>query len=86
MNKDIEKFWEQLKTQRDELRVRAHLARAELTEELDVIEIKWQEAEKKFEHFQDEAIETTTEMKKSLHIILDEISGTFERIKHRLDD
>jgi hypothetical protein len=86
MNKDIENFWAQLKTQRDELVARAYLAKAELKDEREALEIKWLEAEKKIHHLQDEAIETTQEMKYSAHIILEEIYTAYKRIKARLDN
>ena len=35
MSSDIEDFWEKLKTQRDEMRVQARLARAEFRDEWD---------------------------------------------------
>ena len=86
MNKDIENYWEQLKTTRDELRVRAHLARRELQDEIEEMEEKWQEAEKKFHRIQDDAIETTTEMRDSARIVMEEMSSAYERIKNRLKD
>ncbi|MFT5220883.1 MAG: hypothetical protein ACI9LO_002572 [Planctomycetota bacterium] len=86
MSKEIEKIWGQLKTQKDELRVQAHLARAELREELEELEGKWQKAEQKFSRIQDNAIETTLEMKDSAKVIMQEISVAHDRIKQRLDD
>lgn len=86
MNRDISKLREQLKTQRDELIVQAHLAKAELKDEWAVLEEKWQQAENKFHHLQDEAIETTEEMKQSAHIIMEEISIAYKNIKARLED
>lgn len=38
MNKNIGNFWAQLKTQRDELVVRAYLAKAELKNKLEALE------------------------------------------------
>ena len=84
MNKDIEKFWERLKTTRDELRLRAHLAGRELKDEIEVLEVKWQEAEKNIHQLQDNAIETTAELRESAHIVMEEISSSYERIKDRL--
>ena len=33
MNEDVDKLWRKIRTQRDELRVRSHLARAEFEDE-----------------------------------------------------
>lgn len=86
MNKEIEKIWEQLKSQRDELRVRAQLAEYELRDEWEVVEKKWHKAEGKFQHLQDEATESTAEMKYSAKVIMGEISDAYDRIKVRLKD
>lgn len=86
MNTDIENFRDLLKTQRDELIVRAHLAKADLKDEWKVLEEKWKIADKKFHHLQDEAIESSEEMKNSTHIIMEEISIAYKRIRARLGD
>jgi hypothetical protein len=86
MNKELERLWEQLKTQRDELRVRAHLAKSELRDEWEVIEKKWQVAEGKLHHLQDEAIDSTEEMKHSVKVVMEEISDAYDRIKNRFSD
>ena len=86
MNKDIEVFWEQLKQQRYELHVRVQIAKAELKEEWVVLEEKWQNAEKQLHQLQDDAIESTSEMKQSAHIIMEEISTAYKHIKERLHD
>ena len=86
MKKDIDKIWEQLKQQRDELHFRSLIAKAELKEEWAVLEQKWHKAEKQMHHLQDNAIESTAEMKQSAHIIVQEISDAYKRIKERLHD
>jgi DNA repair exonuclease SbcCD ATPase subunit len=86
MNSDINDFWEKLKTQRDEMKVQAHLARAEFRDEWNEVEEKWQKAEQALNRVQDQAIETTAEMQKSAQVIMEEIASTYERIKQRLDD
>lgn len=86
MSSDIDDFWEKLKAQRDEMRVQAHLARAELRDELDEVEKKWQKAEQQLKRVQDHALETTDEMQRSAKVIMEEIAATYDRIKKRLDD
>ena len=86
MSSDIEDFWEKLKTQRDEMKVQAHLARAEFRDEWNEVEEKWQKAELAFDRVQDQAIETTAEMQHSAKVIMEEIASTYGRIKERLDD
>ena len=86
MSDDINDFWEKLKAQRDEMKVQAHLARAEFRDEWDEVEKKWQKAEQKLKHVQDQAIETTAEMQRSAKVVMEEIASTYDRIKARLDD
>jgi DNA repair exonuclease SbcCD ATPase subunit len=86
MSDDINDFWEKLKAQRDEMKVQAHLARAEFRDEWDEVEKKWQKAEQKLHHVQDQAIETTAEMQRSAKVVMEEIASTYQRIKERLDD
>lgn len=86
MNSDIEDFWEKLKTERDEMRVQAHLARAELRDEWEEVEEKWQQAEQQFSRLQDQAVETTAEMQRATRVVMEEIAKTYDRIKQRLDD
>jgi DNA repair exonuclease SbcCD ATPase subunit len=86
MSNDIDDFWEKLKAQRDEMKVQAHLARAEFRDEWDEVEKKWQTAEQKLNSVQDHAIETTAEMQRSAKVVMEEIASTYQRIKKRLDD
>ena len=83
---DIDDLWKNLKTQRDEMRVQANLARAEFRDEMEGLEKKWQKAEQAFDHLQDKAVETTAEMQSSAKVVMEEISSAYDRIRRRLDD
>jgi wobble nucleotide-excising tRNase len=86
MNDDLEIMWDKIKTQRDELRVRSHLAKAEFRDEWQELELKWETAEKNLNHLQKEAKETTEDVKTSAKIVLEELSSAYDRIKDRLKD
>ena len=86
MNDDLEIMWDKIKTQRDELLVRSHLAKAEFRDEWQELELKWETAEKNLNHLQKEAKETTEDVKASAKIVLDELSSAYDRIKGRLKD
>jgi DNA repair exonuclease SbcCD ATPase subunit len=86
MSNDIEDFWEKLKAQRDEMRVQAHLARAEFHDEWQELEKKWQKAEQNFDRLQDQAVETTAEMQRSTKVVMEELASAYERIRQRLND
>ena len=82
---DIDDLWDDLKTQRDKMKVQAHLARAEFRDEWNELEKKWQKAEQAFGRLQDQAIETTTEMQRSTKVVMEEIASAYDRIRQRLD-
>ena len=86
MNDDLEIMWDKIKTQRDELRVRSHLAKAEFRDEWQELELKWETTEKNLNHLQKEAKETTEDVKTSAKIVLEELSSAYDRIKDRLKD
>ena len=85
MNLEIEEFWQRLKTERDELRVKVHLGKAELEDEWEALEDKFSRAERKFNHLQHEAQESGAEIKQAFDVIGEEISTAYARIKSRLD-
>jgi len=84
MKDDLEKLWQKIKTQRDELRVQGHLAKAEFEDEWQELELKWEAAEKNLKHLQGEAKETTEEWRKSAKVVMEEISTAYDRIRSRL--
>ena len=78
--------WENLKNQRDELKVQSHLAKAELKDEWQELEKKWVVVEKQLHTLQQEAKESTDEFAGSAKIVMDELSAAYTRIKGRLKD
>lgn len=85
MNEQLEQTWQQLKTQRDEIRVQIHLAKAELKDEWEKLDPTWQKAQHEYEELKEATEDAANEMHKSLTVITDELSSAFERIKKRLD-
>lgn len=75
-----------LRTERDELRVRMHLAAAEVREEWEELEEKWDHLEARLEGASKEAASSAQEVMAALGLLGDEISGAYERIRHRLKD
>ncbi len=75
---------QRLRTERDQLRVRMHLARAELKDE-------WQDTEKKWERLEQRLSEAGAEAKAASHDVgaaagnlADEIAHAYRRIRDRL--
>lgn len=82
----LDQVWNKLKMERDELRVQAHLARAEWRDE-------WAELEDKFGHVQGrikvlghETGEAADEARKSVKIVMDEVADAYKRMKVRLKE
>ena len=84
---DFEEFVQDIKTQRDELNLKMHLAAAELKTEWQHIEDKkWPEIEHKLRILAENYEEQTDEFTDSVRIIGEEIHNAYDRIKARLKD
>jgi len=59
---EMKQMWEDLKTRRDELRVQAHLAKAEAKDLWDDLEEKWKEFEPKAKHVVDATADASKEV------------------------
>jgi len=85
MNEQLEQTWQQLKTQRDEIRVQIHLAKAELKDEWEKLDPAWQKAHHEYEELKEATEDAAHGLQKSFTVVTDELSNAFERIKKRLD-
>lgn len=86
MSDRIEEVWEDLKTQRDELKVQIHLAKADLTDELEALEPKWDAAQDNIKQLQNETEQAAQELKHALGVIADELGSAYKKIKSRLKE
>ncbi len=80
----IQKIWDELKTQRDELRVQMHLAKAEMKEEWGELEKNLDVAQDKLEEVVSDAGEAAKEVQAVAKVIGEEMSEAYNRIKARL--
>lgn len=71
---------DELKTLRDELRVKAHLARADLTDELDKLEAKWPAVEQAAKAFEATTLEVTTQVEKVARDALGELRKAYDEL------
>jgi hypothetical protein len=85
MNEKLEQTWQQLKTQRDEIRLQIHLAKSELKDEWEKLDPTWQKAQHEYDELKEATEDAAHDMHKSLTVVTDELSSAFERIKKRLD-
>jgi chromosome segregation ATPase len=82
----IEKLWQDIKTQRDELRLQMHLAKSELKDEWEALEKKWPDAESKLEKFANDVEHSAEDLRESLGVVGSELKETYHRIKTRLKE
>ena len=73
-----------LRTERDELRVRMHLAKAELKDEWRSLEQKWERLEHRLEQAGTEAIEASRDVGSAASTLAEEIADAYRRIRERL--
>ena len=76
---------EELKTQRDELRVRAHLLKAEARDELEELEDKWQHFEARMDRVGDSAKESAEQIGAATEQLGQELVAAYKRLKKALD-
>lgn len=82
--KELQDMLEQLKTERDEINVKLHLARAEARDQWEVAEKQWFAFKQKSEKVLTEVDHTSGEVKQALTLLADELKGGYRRIKDQL--
>ena len=80
----IEKIIAKLTTERDELRVRMHLAKEDLQDEWEGLEQKWEKMEQKLAAAKDETRESSSEVGAAATLLAEEIRGAYQRIRKTL--
>ena len=73
-----------LKQERDELRVRLHLLKAELLDEWEDVESKWEHVENKLEHMRDGAKDSAEDIGAALSQVGEEITQAYQRFRDSL--
>ena len=75
---------EHLKQERDELRVKLHLAKADAKDEWASLENQWEEIKPKLEAAREEAGKTAESVGTALGLAVEELKKGYERLKARL--
>lgn len=81
----IAALFEDLKQQRDELRLQMHLAKAEAKQEWDKLEDKWEDIRPTLERVKDHSTEATKEAWGALELAGEAIKKGYQRIRRDLD-
>lgn len=80
----LERFVDKLRQERDDLRVRAHLLRAELRDEWEDVEHKWHELEPRLERLRDASRESSGEIGAAIEQLGEEIGHAYRRLRKAL--
>lgn len=83
---DVQKFINKLRTDRDELRLRMHLASMEVRDEWEELEGRWDKLEARLQNAGETLAESGREVGEGLEIVVDELGSAYGRIRKRLAD
>ena len=86
VQEEFDKLVEKLKTERDEINLKIHLASMDAREEFDEAETKWEQVKVKMAEIADEAVDTSEEYIAKAKIVGEELKETYSRIVKRLTD
>jgi hypothetical protein len=75
-----------LKAERDELKLKAHLASMDAKKEFEGAEIKWGQLKEKASEIADTTVETSEEYIAKAKIVGEELKETYKRIAKRLSE
>ncbi len=83
---EIYRLAEELKTKRDELKVKMHLATMDTKDEFEEAEKKWSKVKSKASEITDGTIDATEDILSKTKIIGEELKETYHRIAKRLSE
>ena len=84
-NEALDETVAKLKSERDELRVRMHLAKLEIKDEYEVLEKKWFKLEQRLEEIGKATKETAGEVKSAAGMLAQEIGAAYKRVRKSMD-
>lgn len=79
-----EQLVDRLKHERDELRVRLHLLKADLLDEWEEVESKWEHVETRLEHLRADAKNSAEDIGTALGQLGEEIAHAYRRFRDSL--
>lgn len=75
---------EKLRRERDELKLKMHLGKAELKDEWETLERKWERLEERMGGAAEEAREASRDVGAAFGVLADELGEAYRRIRSRL--
>ena len=86
LREEFDRLMDKLKTERDQINVKMHLASMEAKEEFAEAEKKWGQMKIKAAEIADDAVETSEEYIVKAKIVGEELKETYHRIAKRLSE
>ena len=80
----VEKLIEQIRRERDELRVQASLAKLEAREDWQQLEARWHELQAKGKALGEATAESAEDIVKAAHMLAEEIRESLKRIRPQI--
>jgi hypothetical protein len=84
LKQELRELFDKLATQRDELRVRMHLARAEVRDQWEQLEKQWEHARARLEVIGREAGDAAGDVGSALRLVAEELRKGYERVRKLL--
>ncbi len=86
LEKDLANLVANLKTERDEIQLKLHLASMEVKDEFKKVEKRWEEVSQKASDIANDSVETSAELVGKAKIIGEEVQQAYQKIKTRLSE
>ncbi len=86
MKEEIARLVEKLRTERDEIKLKLHLASMDAKKEFEATEKQWSHLKVKASEIADDAMETSEELMAKSKIVGEELKETYRRISKRLSE
>lgn len=84
LKKELSDLVETLKTERDEIAVKLHLASLDVKDEFDTLDEKWNLVTQKAAEMADDAAEVSEEAVAKAKVVGEELKEAYNRVKARL--
>ena len=82
---DFDRLVDELETQRDELLLKVHLAKAEAKDEWEELESRWQNLQERLPEVRNAASESADNIGAALGLVAEEIGKAYKRLRDTLD-
>lgn len=86
LKKEFSDLVETLKTERDEIKLKLHLASMDVKDEFDTVDQKWDLVTQKAADIADDAVEVSEDALAKAKLVGEELKETYQRIRARLSE